>query len=138
MLLFIRQNFSHPPKVFLNETLYVELPQNLVICLKGNLASLIARNYKSSPQLCTSFKFKATNFTVATETANNCKLPDTAQNHLQAPKTIHNYSKRSTKNICNNPKPAIATRNHPKSARIYLGLAITGDKPLISMLEHPQ
>ena len=138
MLIFIRQNFSHPPKVFLNQTLNVELPKNLVICFKGNLASLIARNYKSSPQLCTSFEFKATNFTVATETANNYKPPETAQKHLQAPKTIHNYPKSSTKNICNHPKPAITTRNHPQSARIYLELAITGDKPSISMLEHPQ
>ena len=37
--IFIRQNFSHPPKDFLSQTLYVELRKNMAICFKGNLAS---------------------------------------------------------------------------------------------------
>ena len=38
MSIFIRQDFSHPPKVFLSETFYGELPKNLVIYFKGTLA----------------------------------------------------------------------------------------------------
>ena len=40
MSIFISKNVSHPPKVFLSETLYFELPKNLVICFKRILASL--------------------------------------------------------------------------------------------------
>ena len=47
MSVFIRQNFSHPPKVFLSETLYGELPKNLVICFKGTLASLLLDTTKA-------------------------------------------------------------------------------------------
>ena len=47
MLIFIRQNISHPPKAFLSKTLYVELPQNLVICFKGTLASLLLDTTKT-------------------------------------------------------------------------------------------
>ena len=41
MSIFIRKNFSHPPKVFLSKTLYFELPKNLFICFKRTLASLL-------------------------------------------------------------------------------------------------
>ena len=41
MSIFIRKNFSHPPKVFLSETLYFELAKNLVICFMRTLASLL-------------------------------------------------------------------------------------------------
>ena len=51
MSIFIRQNFCHPPKVFLSETLYVELPKNLVICFKGTLASLLLDTTKA-PHSC--------------------------------------------------------------------------------------
>ena len=40
-------NFSHPPKVFLSETLYFELPKNLVICFKRTLASLLLDTTKT-------------------------------------------------------------------------------------------
>ena len=33
--------YVYPPKVFVSETLYVELPQNFVICFKGILAPLL-------------------------------------------------------------------------------------------------
>ena len=49
--IFSRQNFPHPPKVFLSETLYVELPKNLVICFKGTLASLLLDTAKA-PHSC--------------------------------------------------------------------------------------
>ena len=65
MSIFIRKNFSYPSKVFLSGTLYSELPKNLVICFKGTCA----RYCKNFPWLSTSFKFKATNFTVATRKA---------------------------------------------------------------------
>ena len=41
MSMFMRQNFSHTPKVLLSETLYGELPKNLVICFKGTLPPLL-------------------------------------------------------------------------------------------------
>ena len=44
---FIRQNFCHPHKVFLRETLYAELPKNLVICFKRTLASLLLDTTKT-------------------------------------------------------------------------------------------
>ena len=88
--------------------------------------------------MSTSFKFRATSFTVATKTVNLWKLPESTQNHLQAPKTIHNHPKPSIKNICNHPKPTITTQSHPKSARIYIELFVTGLQPPISMWKQPQ
>ena len=46
--IFIRKNISHPPKVFLSETLYFELPKNLVICFKETLAPLLLDTTKTS------------------------------------------------------------------------------------------
>ena len=45
------QNFSHTPNVFLSETLYGELPKNLVICFKETLASLL-QNSTKTPHSC--------------------------------------------------------------------------------------
>ena len=36
---FLKKKLLSPHKVFLNETLYFELPKILVICFKGTLAS---------------------------------------------------------------------------------------------------
>ena len=47
MSVFLRQNFSHSPKVFLSETLYVEFPKNLAICFKGTEVSLLLDTTKS-------------------------------------------------------------------------------------------
>ena len=47
MPIFIRKNFSYQPKIFLSETLYFELPKNLVICFKGTLASLLIDTTKA-------------------------------------------------------------------------------------------
>ena len=46
--IFMGKNFSHPCKIFLSETLYFELPKNLVICFKGTLASLLLDTKKTS------------------------------------------------------------------------------------------
>ena len=48
MSIFIRKKFSYPPKVFLSEALYFELPKNLVICFKETLASLLLHTTKTS------------------------------------------------------------------------------------------
>ena len=56
MSVFIRQNFSHPPKLFLRETLSAELPKNLVICFKESLASLLTTKTPHSCLLLLDFK----------------------------------------------------------------------------------
>ena len=131
MSVFIRQNFYHPPNVFLSETLYDELPKNLVICFKGTLASLFSAKTPHSCLLLLNFKQQIS--------PKLLKLEIT-ENHLKPPKTICKHPKPSTifqnhplKNICNHPKPTITTPNHPQSARIYLELAVTGLKPSISV-----
>ena len=62
---------------------------------EGNFSGIVARYYKIFPQLSTSFKFKARDFTVATKTVNLWKPPESIQNYLQAPKTIHSHPKLS-------------------------------------------
>ena len=130
MWVFIRQNFSHQPKVFVSETLYAELPKNLVICFKGTLASLLLDTIKTSQSCLLLLNFKQRISTLL------LKLEIT-QNHLKPPKAIWKCPKPSTiiqnhsrKNICNHPKSTITTRNHPQSARIYLELAVTGLKTI--------
>ena len=125
------KNFSHPPKSFLSETLYFELPKNLVICFKGTLASLLTGKTPHSCLLLLYFKEQIS--------PQLLKLEIT-ESHLKRLKTVFKHPKPSTifqnhplKNICNHPKPTITTRNHPQSARIYLELAVTGLKPSISM-----
>ena len=54
MSIFIRKSFSYPPKVVLSETLYFELPKNLVICFKETLASLLLDTTKT-PHSCLRF-----------------------------------------------------------------------------------
>ena len=51
---FIGKNISHPLKIFLSETLYVELPKNLAIFFKGTLASLLLDTTKT-PYNCLPF-----------------------------------------------------------------------------------
>ena len=45
-------------QVFLSETLYFELPQNLVICFKGTLASLLLDTTKTSHSCLLLFNIK--------------------------------------------------------------------------------
>ena len=66
---FQKKKFLSPTKGLLIENSYFELPKNLAI-FKGNFSVIVVRYYKNFPQLSTSFKFKATNFTVATKPAN--------------------------------------------------------------------
>ena len=56
--IYVRQNFCHPPKVFLSETLYDELPKNVVICFKGTLASLLLDTTKTPHSCLLLLKFK--------------------------------------------------------------------------------
>ena len=99
----IGKMFSYPNKVFLSENLYFELPKNVVICFTWTLASFFSSYCKIFPQLSTSFKFKAWNFTVATETAHLWKPSESTQDYLEAPKAIHNYPKRSTQKYLQSP-----------------------------------
>ena len=79
MSFFIRKNFSYPPKVFLSETLYFELPKNFVISFKGALASLLVDTTKISHSYLLLLN------------SNLWKPSESTQNYLQAPKTIHNH-----------------------------------------------
>ena len=127
------KNFSHPPKSFLSETLYFELPKNLVICFKGTLASLLLDTTKTSHSCLLLLNLKQ-------RISPQLLKLQISENHLNPPKTICKHPEPSTaiqthllKNICNNPKPTITTQSHPQSARIYLELAVTGLKTSISM-----
>ena len=131
MSVFIRQNFSHPLKVFLSGSLCGELPKNLVICFKGTLAPLLTTKTPQGCLLLLNFKQQIS--------PQLLKLQIT-ENHLKSPKIIYKHQKPSTsiqnhspKNICNHPKPTSVNRNHPQSTRIYLELAVTGVKPSIFM-----
>ena len=96
---FIKQNFSHPPRVF-GETLYGELPKNLVICFKGTLASLLLDATKTSHSCLLLLNFK-----------------QRLSPYLLKLQITENHPK-SSKIICNHRKPTIITRNYPQSARI--------------------
>ena len=135
MSIFIRKNFSYPPKVFLSETLYFQLPKNLVICFKGTLASLLLDTTKTSHSCLLLLNLKQR----ISPQLLKLQLP-ISESYLNPPKTICKYPKPSAaiqnhppKNICNHPKPTITAQNHPQSARIYLELVVTGLKPSISM-----
>ena len=132
MSIITRKNFSYSPKVFLSETLYFELPKNLVICFKGTLASLLLYTTKSSHSCLLLLNLKEG------ISPQLLKL-QISENHLNPPKSICKHPKPSTtiqshppKNIYNHPKPIITAQSHPQSARIYLELAVTGLKPSIS------
>ena len=48
---FHKRKLLSPTQAILNETLYAELPKNLVICFKGTLASLLLDTTKT-PHSC--------------------------------------------------------------------------------------
>ena len=132
MSIFIRKNFSYPPKVFLSETLYFELLKNLVICFKGTLASLLLDTTKTLHSCLLLLNLKQ-------RISPQLLKLQISENHLNPPKSICKHPKPSTtiqshppKNIYNHPKPIITAQSHPQSARIYLELAVTGLKPSIS------
>ena len=135
---FHKKKLLLPTQILFKWNFIFWINQNLGHLFHGNFSVIIARYYKHFPQLPTSFKFKATNFTVATKTAILWKPSESTQNHLQEPKTIRSHPKPSTQKHLQSPKPTITTQNHPQSARIYLELDVTGLKPSISMWEHPQ
>ena len=133
MSIFIRKNLSYPPMVFLSETLYFELPKNLVICFKGTLTSLLLDTTKSSHSCLLLLNLKQG------ISPQLLKL-QISENHLNPPKSICKHPKPSTtiqshppKNIYNHPKSITTTQSHPQSARIYLELAATCLKTSVSM-----
>ena len=105
MSVFIRQNFSHPPKVFLSETLYGELPKNLVICFKGTLASLLLDTTKALHSCLILLDFKQRN------------LPQLLK--LQITETTFNHPKTSAI-IINQPSPLKTTHSQPESSQNQL------------------
>ena len=135
MSIFIRKNFSYPPKVFLSETLYFQLPKNLVICFKGTLASLLLDTTKTSHSCLLLLNLKQ-------RISPQLLKLKISENHLNPPKTICKHPKPSTailyhppEGVCNHPEPTITAQGHPQSARICLGLAVTGLGPSISIWE---
>ena len=98
MSIFIRKNLSYPPKIFLSETLYFELPQNLVICFKGILASLLLDTTKTSHSCLLLLDLKQ-------RISTQLLKWQISENHLNPPKTI-----------CKHPKPCTTIQNHlPKN-----------------------
>ena len=130
---FIRKNFSYPPKPLLSEILYFKLPQNLVICFKGTLASLLLDTTKT-------FHICLLLLNLKQRILPQLLKLQISESHLNPPKTTCKHPKSSTviqnhppKSIYNHPKAAIATQSPPQSARIYLELPVTGLKPSTSM-----
>ena len=126
MSIFIRKNFSYPPKVFLSETLYFQLPKNLVICFKGTLASLLLDRTRSSHSCLLLLYLKQ-------EISPQLLKLQISENHLNPPKTICKRPKPSAaiqnhapKRIYNHPKRAITTQGHPQWAGIYLSCNWSG------------
>ena len=135
MSIFIRKNFSYPPKVFLSETLYFQLPKNLVICFKGTLASLLLDTTKTLHSCLLLLNLKQ-------RISPQLLKLQISENHLNPPKTICKHPKPSTailyhppEGVCNHPEPTITAQGHPQSAGICLGLAVTGLRPSISIWE---
>ena len=133
--IFIRKTFSYPHKVFLSETLYFESPKNLVICFKGTLAPLLPDTTKTSHSCLLLLKLKQRILLQL------LKL-QISESHLNPPKTICKHPKPSTailyhppEGVCNHPESTITAQGHPQSARICLGLAVTGLRPSISIWE---
>ena len=133
MSIITRKNFSYSPKVFLSETLYFELPKNLVICFKGTLASLLLDTTKTSHSCLLLLNLKL-------RISPQLLKLKISENHLNPLKTICKHPKPSAtiqnhpyKSICNPTKPTITAQSHPHLARIYPGLAVTGLKPSISI-----
>ena len=129
MSILIRKNFSYPPKVFLSETLYFELPKNLVICFKGTLASLLLDTTKTSHSCLLLLNLKQ-------RISPQLLKLKISESRLNQPKAICKYPKPSRaiqshppKGICNHPGPIIAAPSHPRSGGIYRGPAVAGLKP---------
>ena len=93
--IFIRKKFSYPPKVFLSETLYFELPKNLVICFKGILAPLSLDTTKSFHSCLLLLNLKQG---ILPQLLNL----QISESHLNPPKTP-----------CKHPKPSAAIQCHP-------------------------
>ena len=123
MSILIRKNFSYPPKVFLSETLYFELPKNLVICFKGTLASLLLDTTKTSHNCLLLLNLKQ-------RISPQLLKLQISENHPNPPKTIYKHPKpsQSSKTIhpkisaitLNQPSPLKAIHNQPESTKSQL------------------
>ena len=118
MSIFIMQHFPHPPKVFLSETVYGELPKNLVICFKGTLALLLLDTARTphSCLLLLNLKQRISMQLLKLQiTENHLKPPKiifpSMQSYSQPPKTIHTKTFAIT---LNQPSPLEATRSQPE------------------------
>ena len=89
MSIITRKNFSYPPKVFLSETLYFELPKNLVICFKGTLASLLLDTTKTSHSCLLLLNLKQ-------RISPQLLKLQISESHLNPPKAICKHPKPST------------------------------------------
>ena len=118
MSIFIRQDFSHPPKVFLSATFYGELPKNLVICFKGTLALLLLDTARTphSCLLLLNLKLRISPQLLKLQIIENHLKPPKiiflrTQSYSQPPKTIHTKTFAIT---LNQPSPLEATRSQPE------------------------
>ena len=100
---FHKKNLFLPTQGLFKWNFIFWITEKLGNLFEGNFSGIVARYYKIFPQLSTSFKFKARNFTVATKTANVWKPPESTQNYLQAHKTIHNQLKPSIQKHLQSP-----------------------------------
>ena len=123
MSILIRKNFSYPPKVFLSETLYFELPKNLVICFKGTLASLLLDTTKTlhSCLLLLNLKQRISPQLLKLQISENHQIHPkrsaSTQNHSKPSKTIHPKISAIT---LNQPSPLKAIHNQPESTQNQL------------------
>ena len=115
MSIFMRQNFSHPPKFLLSETFYGELPKNLVSCFKGTLAPLLLDSAKT-PYSCLFL------LNLKQRISPQLLKLQITENHLKPPKIISKRPElftatqsQSHRSICSHPKPAIAAWGRPVS-----------------------
>ena len=63
---FHRTKLLSPPKVFLSETLFVELPKNLIIGFKGTLALLLLGDMVKHDLRVTSYELRVTSYELKT------------------------------------------------------------------------
>ena len=111
-VIFHIKKFLVPTQVFLSETLYFELPKNLVICFKETFASLLVDTTKTSHSCLLLLNSKQR---ISPELL---KL-QISESHLNLPKTI-----------CNRPKPSTTI---PKA----FGIALSQPSPLRAIHSQP-
>ena len=117
MSIFIRKNFSYPPKVFFSETVYFELSKNLVICFEETLTSLLLDTTKSSHSGLLVLNLRQRILPLL------LKL-QISENYLNPPKTI-----------CKHPKPSTTIQSHPPK---NCAIALNQPSPLKAIGRQPE